>query len=49
MHFLAALDEYSRESKAIVSSESISPSRLISGARKLKASAEALIEIITTD
>ena len=49
MQFLAALDEYSRESKAIVSSESISPSRLISGARKLKASAETLIEIITTD
>ena len=49
MSFLAALDEYSRESKAIISSENISPSRLISGARKLKASAETLIEIITTD
>ena len=49
MKFLSDLDEYSRESKAIVSSESISPSRLISGARKLKASAETLIEIITTD
>ena len=49
MSFLAALDEYSRESKAIISSENISPSRLISGARKLKTSAETLIEIIATD
>lgn len=49
MKFLSALDEYSRESKAIISSESISPSRLISGARKLKASAEKLIESILAE
>ncbi len=49
MKFLSALDEYSRESKTIISSESISPSRLISGARKLKTSAEKLIESILAD
>ena len=49
MKFLSALDEYSRESKTIISSESISPSRLISGARKLKASAETLIDAILAD
>ena len=49
MEFLSALDEYSRESKTIISSESISPSRLISGARKLKASAETLIDAILAD
>jgi hypothetical protein len=49
MKFLSDLDEYSRESKTIISSESISPSRLISGARKLKASAETLIDAILAD
>ncbi len=49
MKFLSDLDEYSRESKTIISSESISPSRLIGGARKLKASAETLIDAILAD
>jgi hypothetical protein len=49
MKFLSDLDEYSRESKTIISSENISPSRLISGARKLKASAETLIDAILAD
>ena len=49
MKFLSELDEYSRESKTIISSESISPSRLISGARKLKASAETLTDAILAD
>lgn len=47
MTFLASLDKFARESKAIISADSISPSRLISCTRTFKACAEALIETLS--